>query len=521
MHINKLTTLAVAVVATVGSVACNSDKLTNLNNNPNNPTSAPPGPVFTQAVRNSATSFVSGGFSLRGTEWVMQHWAEVQYPQEDEYQRLDPASTSTWFLSPYSAQLVNLKKLADQGKTAKDATIYGPADVMLVWNFSYLTNTWGDIPYSQALKADSGIISPAYDAQKDIFNSFYAILNQVSADLSTTVFSNSLGSADPVYSGSKTKWQKFANSLHARVALQIINADPTTAKAELTKAFTAPGGVFASNADMATIKWPGDGTYDNPITTNFSSRDDHRVSNTFFNAMNQYNDPRIPILMQPTLAYQAGTSTTEYAGMPNGLSQDSAGKYFSISSRPGAIFWPGKTSVGTIGSSANKTNPSYFMTYAEVAFIEAEAVERGLVPSSALPGTAASYYTAGITASMQQWGVPTAQINTFLAQPSVQYQGGEAGLKQIALQKWIALVTDGGQTWAEWRRTCVPLIHPGPAAVDNQVPRRFYYPTSEYSTNGANLQAAIARQGPDNFNTHVWWDVPANSPTCDGGNGNG
>ena len=118
---------------------------------------------------------------------------------------------------------------------------------------------------------------------------------------------------------------------------------------------------------------------------------------------------------------------------------------------------------------------------------------------------------------MNQWGVTDQSvIAAYLAQPSIAYQGGVAGLKQIALQKYIALLTDGAQTWAEERRTCVPLISPGPAAVVNYVPRRFYYPTTEYSVNATNLQAAITDQGPDNFATHVWWDVPANAPTCGG-----
>ncbi len=382
---------------------------------------------------------------------------------------------------------------------------------MMVWNFDYLTDTWGDIPYSQALKADSGVNQPAYDPQKNIYASFFQILNAVPASMAAATLPG-YSSADQMYQGSMAKWEKFANSLHARLALRIINVDPTTAAAELTKAFSAPGGTFTSNADNAQFSWPGDGVYDNPIVGNFESRDDHRVSNTFYNILSSNNDPREPIFMQPTIAYVQGKSTQEYAGMPNGLSQNAAGAYFNIASRPGAIFFPGSTPEGNIGSAANKKNPSYLMTYAELSLIKAEAAERGI---GGLPGTAASYYNAGITASMNQWGVTDpAAIAAYLAQPNVAYKGGTAGLKQIALQKYIALTTDGPQTWAEWRRTCVPFITPGPAAIDNNIPRRFYYSTTDASVNAANLAAAIARQGPDNFDTHVWWDVPANAPTC-------
>lgn len=512
MHIKKLNAVAAGLALAAGMVGCSNDKLTNLNTDPNNPTSAPPGPVFTQAVRLAAGRFVGNNFSLRQTEFLTQHWAEVQYPDEDRYIRLDPASTQGTFNGAYTAELVNLKKLADAGLVQKNAAVYGPAQVMSTWDFEYLTDSWGDIPYSQALKADSGINSPTYDAQKDIYASFFKTLTKASTDMAATS-GTGYGSADPIYQGNLAKWEKFANSLHARLALRVVNVDQALADAELKAAFSAPGGVFASNADNAKLVWPGDGIYNNPITDNFSGRDDHRVSNTFFKAMNVNNDPRIPVFMQPTIAWQTDSTATKYAGMPNGLTPSVAGTYFRTSSRPGAIFWPGATTSGNIGSAANKKNPSWLMTYAEVMFIKAEAAERGLGGLTA--AEAAADYNAAITASMNQWGITDATtIATFLAQPGVVYKGGVAGLKQIAVQKWIALVTDGAQSWAEWRRTCQPAEQAGPDAVNPTVPRRFYYSTTEYSVNAANVAAANARQGKDDFNTPVWWDKTSTSPTC-------
>ena len=64
MHITKHSTVASLLLA-LGVVACNNDSLTNLNQNPNNPTSAPPGPVFTQAARLSASRFIKFISALR------------------------------------------------------------------------------------------------------------------------------------------------------------------------------------------------------------------------------------------------------------------------------------------------------------------------------------------------------------------------------------------------------------------------------------------------------------------------
>ena len=514
MHITKHSTVASLLLA-LGVVACNNDSLTNLNNNPNNPTSAPPGPVFTQAARLSAARFIGNGFDLRQTEFVAQHWAEAQYPDEDRYARLDPSSTQGTWIAAYYTELQDLNKVIGAGIAAKDPGQYAPAQILQSWDFEYLTDTWGDIPYSQALQGDStgGSLTPAYDPQKDIYASLMAKLTKDAGDLAGA--SNDYGSADPIYGGSPAKWQKFANSLHARLAMRLVNVDPATADKELKAAFTGPGGVFTSNADAAKIVWPGDGIYNNPMTDNFSTRDDHRVSQTLANILVQNNDPRTSILMQPVV--DSSLAPGGYGGMPNGLSASAAGTYLNTASRPGSFLFPGATTYGTFGSSANKKNPSYYMTYAELAFIQAEAAERNLGGLNS--SQAAGFYNAGITASMQQFGVTDATaIATYLAQPGVAYAGGTTGLKQIAVQKCISLVCDGAHAWASWRRTCQPsTIKAGPAAVVSYVPRRFYYPTNEYSLNAASLAAAVARQGADDFSTRIYWDSnPTAAPTCDG-----
>jgi len=238
---------------------------------------------------------------------------------------------------------------------------------------------------------------------------------------------------------------------------------------------------------------------------NFRTRDDHRMSNTLMNEMLPRNDPRVPVYAQPTVANPA-----VYAGMPNALTQSGASAYFTISSRPGAVFYGATVySCPTCGARTGATFPSFVLTYAEVSFILAEAAERGWIST----GTAAGYYTQGIQASMDQWGVTDpAAVAAYLADTAIVYKGGTPGLRQIALQKWIALYTNGVQAWAEWRRTCVPeTLVPGPDAVQNTVPRRYQYSIRELSVNAANVAAAVARQGPDVFSTRMYWD---NNPTA-------
>ena len=503
--------IGAGVVFAVAASACNSDKLTNLNANPNSPEDVPAGPIFTNAARVASSRWLGTTYSLRQTEWLSQHLSEVQYNDEDRYIRLHAGDTEGSFNGAYSGELKDFTQIINKGKASGQPGTYGPASTMRVWEFMYLTDTWGDIPYFSALVGDSigGSLSPKYDAQKDIYTDLFLQLDNASKAMAGATATNSLAAADPIYAGSLLRWQRFANSLRARLALRLINVDPATANTQLTAAFNAPGGVFQSNTDNAVFKWPGDGVYDNPWAVNFKTRDDHRMSNTIMALLLGNSDPRTPIFAQPTPANPA-----VYAGSPNGISpaRAAAGNYIVNASRPGAIFYPGKTAYGTFGGAGSST-PSYLMTYSEVAFIQAEAAQRGIGGLTA--GQAAGFYNAAITASLAQWGVTTAATTTFLAQPAIAYAGGNAGLVQIAQQKWLALFTDGGTAWSEWRRTCQPsTIKPGVDASVGTVPRRFEYPVLEYTVNEANVTAAGSSLGGDTYAGRMYWDKsPTTAPT--------
>jgi hypothetical protein len=89
----------------------------------------------------------------------------------------------------------------------------------------------------------------------------------------------------------------------------------------------------------------------------------------------------------------------------------------------------------------------------------------------------------------------------------------ETKQEKIIVQKWIANYKLGNEAWADIRRTGYPKLIPvayngsGGIVDSNRGPERMVYPQSEYSNNGANLQAAITNylKGPDNMATKVWW----------------
>jgi len=528
---------SVGAVVLLGLSACNPDDLTKVNQDPNNPISAPPAPVFTYATRIAMQRwFGSNPTNMRGPVLTTEHLAQVQYPDEDSYARLDGTVTDASFINTYSQELKNFQAVIDAGKPDEQEMLWGPAQVMRSLVFGYITDVWGDVPYSQALKGDGpdATLQPAYDAQKDIYTGLFADLNEavtaMAAGASAASVLAPVGAADPIYAGNRLRWQRFGNSLRARHAMRLVNKDPATAQAQFLAAVAAPGGLIASNADNAQMVWPGDGVYNNPWSVNNQTRDDHRLSDRLMGQMLPYNDPRVAVYAQPTLCFlnPAGTgcpaSPAQYAGMPNALTATEAATWSLKSSRPGRVFYSNSSycksgyAAGAYVNCSGLTGarfPSFVLTYAEVSFLLAEAAERGWITT----GTAASYYNQGIQASMAQWGVTDATaIAAFLVRPGIAYTPGTAGLTQIAQQKWIALFTDGVEAWAEWRRTCVPsTVTPGPDATINTVPRRYEYSIREASVNSANMDAAVARQGADDFTTRMYWDsAPTAAPTYPG-----
>ncbi len=497
MRTTRLSVAMLAVVA-LAATACKTD-ITGLNVNPNSPsisTPPPPGTIFTRAVATTGGRYGGAGYQQSMVELLAQHISQYQYVDEDRF-AYRVLTIDGYFNGPYPADLMDLQQVVNVGQTIKDPNTWGPAKVMQQWVFQQMTDLFGDIPYTETLQGMTGPLKPKYDAQKDIYYGMVKELTDASAGMGGA--GPGLGSGDQIFAGNAALWKKFSNSLRLRLAMRMQKADAAKANTELAAALAA--GVMTSNSDNAMINWPGDLVFDNPWASNNAGRDDYRMSKTLMDVLVANNDPRTGIYAQPTKA-----DPTKYAGEPNGLDNATANAYGTTTSRPGAIFYPGSTTyAGTIGTSAGRKTPTYLLTYAEVCFIKAEAANRGIGGLTA--AQAQQFYNDGVTASITQWGGTAASAAAFLAQPTVAYAGGAAGLTQILTQKWVAFFTQGEEAWSDWRRTGIPAnIVPGPKATLSYMPRRMMYATTEQSVNNDNLQAAITRQGADTYSTRMWWD---------------
>lgn len=489
------------VVAAVAiATACDNSALTDANKNPNAPTSVSAELLFPNAAIASVRQVRS---AMEITPSAFAHWpqylAEYQYPEISYYQ-FRPTTADGWWNAWYTGPLEDLAKALDKATAANRPNQIAPVLVMRAFDYSIMTGIWGDIPFTQANRGDASNITPVYDTQKLIYDSLITNLEDANTKLGGPGIG--FGDQDPVYAGDAAQWKKLANSLRARLGMNLSKVDANRAKAVVAAAVAAGG--FESNDDNAQINWPGDNINDNPWYDNQAppagngTRDDARFSVTFVDTLKHLNDPRLQVFARPVQDSSCGTVTScapvasgGYRGMPNGLFANDAGG------------WGTKASRLSLQISA-ATQPSYIMTYAEFCFIKAEAAEKGWIS-----GSAAQFYTDGVTASMKQWGVSDAAIATYLAQSRIAYAGGTAGLAQIGVQKWIALFTQGFEAWSEWRRTGYPNLVPAVNArtPDGLLPRRVIYPQTEQSFNNTNLQKAIGAQGgSDALNKKLWID---------------
>jgi len=460
--------LSVLAAALIGSAGCGD--ITDINVNPNGPVDVPAPSILPAALQSVLSDNVlNTGLNVRyGGLWTQQT-AEIQYRDEDKY-IVRPGTTGGWGM--YAGAVEDFQRMIDKG--VKDSTPNWEAvgRIMKSYAFSVMTDAMGDLPYSQALHGDS-ILQPAYDKQSDIYNALFTDLTTASGLIDPTGVG--FPSGDLVYDGDMTEWRKLANSLRLRLALHIQKANATKAASEAAAAVAA--GVFTSNADNAGLSYLSGSPNQNPIYRNryIDGRDDYGMSQTLVDSMSNLSDPRLPVYAQPN-------DTGAYVGLANGLN-DGAGPPLKYISRFGA-YWRESPAANM-----------YFMTYAEVLLLEAEAAERGWIS-----GTPATLYAAGIRASMEQHGIANGDIVAYLAQPGVVYAGGATGLHQIAYELWVTLYMNGMEAWNEWRRTQWPPLVPGVNAVKNAgvlngIPERMPYDDQELVLNNANVTAAVTAQG--------------------------
>ncbi|GAA4346648.1 SusD/RagB family nutrient-binding outer membrane lipoprotein [Hymenobacter saemangeumensis] len=474
----KLLLTALSATLLLSASSC-VDSLDDYNIDTKNPTKVPASTLFSNAERNLGRTMASSSVNLNVFRLYVQYWAQTTYFDESIYDINTRAINTNFWSALYRDVLRDLQ----EAKTLASADILtsnktkanqlAAIEVLEVYTWMTLVDTFGDIPYSQALNIDTP--QPKYDDDAAIYADLATRLDRAIAALDAS--GDSFGDADLIYHGDVASWKMFANSLKLRMALTIADVDDAKAR---TMAQQAAPNVFTSNDDNAQLNFLSTSPSTNPVWEDLvqSGRKDYVGANTFINRLTSLNDPRLPVY------FKMKPMTMTYVGGVYGTNNN-----YNSFSAPGAAL-------------EDPTLPGVLLSYTEVEFLLAEAAAR----TYSVGGTPASHYNAAVTASIQQWGGSAAQAAAYLAQPSVAYATAAGTYKQkIGNQKWIALYNQPVEAWKEYRRLDAPaLVKPTQARTD--LPLRFTYPVNEQNLNTANYTAAASAMGGDLVTSKVFWD---------------
>jgi len=460
----------VALMALVTLWSCQSDEqYEDLNRDPKNPTDVASDFLFTAATVSLSDNMASPNVNDGLYRFLAQYFTTTTYLDEPNYNFSSRSNPDNVWSEIYRDVLLDVQDAkskvmanSELAQAAKDARL-GQLEVIEVYAWHVLVDTFGDIPYTQGLQAEE-FPQPTYDDDMAIYEDLITRLGNVTAMLSA---GQGYTTADVVYGGDMNKWMMFANSLKLRLGMRISDAE--------TVQSAVSNGVFMANADNATVEYQGADPYGNPLWEDLvlSGRSDFLASNTIVDYMNELDDPRRMVYFDD--------NKEEYIGGIYGASNN-YGDYTHIGD-------PFK----------QPTREGILLDYAEVRFNQSRAAELGY----SVGGDAETHYNAAITASMEYWGVAEGEISAYLSQGAVAYDGS---VDQFAKQYWIAMFDNPFQGWSLWRKYDAPELNI-PAEFETPIPLRYTYPVDETNLNRTNYEAAAEAIGGDTAQTPIFWDV--------------
>lgn len=454
-----------------------------LNVNPNKPVSVDSETLLTSALREIGERVLS---NTRIGPIYAQHIANITYTDDDRYQAVQ-SDFSGWYTGPL-ADLERIIKLNTDEATKDAATKSGSnanqiaaARILKAYFYNVLTDLWGPMPYSKALQAEEGILTPEYDSQQAIYDALFRELKEAVSQMD----GGAGVSGDFIFGGDMAQWARFANTIRMNMAIRAADADATLAKAQFLDAIA--GGVIESDLMYPFLP---EANNENPWFSEFRTRTDFAVTEMMVNDMKNTNDPRLQHYADPT-KNSVAAGTPEYVGMVYGLS--------TPSTQPPDVSFPNSTYMKA------QDAPLAIYSMAQVHFAMAEAAARGWTSDNA-----ETHYKAAIKASWDQWDVSYSDtdFDNYYNQAGIKWNNSNWD-ELIGYQKWLALYGQGYEAWTEWRRLDYPdlIVPEDPLSPSGGIPLRLIYPAAEENLNGANYQKAVQLLGgPDSDGTRLWWD---------------
>ena len=553
------------MVIVVAFISC-EDQLTEFNVNPNgvDPEEVNPNLMVPTIIVSTAKPYLEIGYNgdIAG---VMQYVQKSGW--SGELNRFEWRQQRDW--DGWYGNLRNARHLYERAEEEGMEFQQGVALVIRAFNFAYISDSWGDAPYTTALNALEGgqeDLFPAFDSQETIYQGIIDELETANSLLSkpSGEYEGIKADADLIYGGDPAKWRKLANSLKLRYYMRLSEKLPEYARAGIEEIVSNPSEypVFTSIDDDATMDFVGASNDDSwPANTNFdesqSNFDRIQLCAGFRDVLVDLNDPRIgvwfnevrvPIKISDEYGddeivdgvrylnpeYMAENDlvvydkdhwvadiendktlvdTMNYAGLPI-ASSTGDGSSWNLNPQPiqGGPNVHNSALADMYKEASGDMLKARLISYAEICFILAEAAQKGWNV-----GDQKEWYEKGIEASFNTWGL-SEEYSTYITNEGVAFDGS---LEQIIEQKWIANWTVAHESWCDWRRTGLPNFTIGPRGLRDAMPIRFQYGSNEISRNYENYSSAIenlqetdytATDGKDSSWSKFWLLKGTNNP---------
>ncbi|MFP4468366.1 MAG: SusD/RagB family nutrient-binding outer membrane lipoprotein [Bacteroidales bacterium] len=400
----------------------------------------------------------------RYTSIWMQHLGGVRGTEEsvDRY-NLNPTHTDEIWSNFYIYIFPYIESLIVQGEEAGSYAYKGIGRVMKAYAFLIMTDTFGDIPYTNAAFYHDASQMPDYDPQETIIMELSNELEQAASDLYQAIDQGETGPGeeiDHIYGGDLQLWIKAANTLRMRLTLR--SAHRYDSYDMLEHEFTG-NDLFTGNEDNMLYRFPDFRNNPNLIHTYNQRIRNVRIGTALADRLKSNDDPRLPRLVKLNV-------NNNYMGTAPGESN------YNASYHGDAV--------------AGEDSPFPLITYAELKFIQAEVFFR-----TGQQQLADQAFSEGVSASLEfyeaedpdpEWEATYMDIDNVT-------------LEQIMEAKYIALAYTP-EAWADYRRTGYPELTPYEEASE-MIPRRMLYPEDELNHNSENVPAEVTMYD------RVWWDV--------------
>ncbi|MCH4551527.1 SusD/RagB family nutrient-binding outer membrane lipoprotein [Aestuariibaculum lutulentum] len=474
----------IILIATAIIIASCSNNLEDLNKNIKDPDSVSGESLFTSAQKALVDQITTLEVNENNTKLWSQFLQETTYTDESNYDQVTRTIPENLWSAMYRDVLKDFDEaekiisetdyLSDEEATFTDNKLT-IIEILKVYTFAHLVETFGNVPYSEALNID--ILSPKYDDGMTIYKDLISRLTTAIDNLDTTKDSF-INKEDNIFDGDVASWKRFASSLKLRMGIVLADADNSFAQTTVEDAISS--GLITNSDQNANMQYLSAAPNTHPVHKEvvLSGRNDFVAAVTLTDILNNLNDPRRPLWLQ--------TVDGDYVGGDIG----SPSSYASHS---------------PLSEEVAKANaPGVIMSYSEVQFLLAEAAARGYTTGD----TAANHYAAGITASILEWGGSTTDATTYLAQPTVDYTtltATKTWREVIGTQRWISLFNRGVEAWLSIRIMDFPAMAEPEEAVSG-FPNRYTYPIVEQTINGDNYQEASTAIGGDMAETKLFFD---------------